>query len=484
MSSDKTQKPNVLLICTDHWSGTLMRQTGHPVVMTPTLDQLSQNGICFTNAYSACPSCIPARRTLMTGMTAKSHGDRVYKEGNSMPDAVTLAQCFRNGGYQAYAVGKLHVTPQRNRIGFDDVILEEQGRHLDCTADDWEMYLSEQGYTGEEYSTGMCHNDFLTRAWHLPEKHHAVNWAVREMCKTIRRRDPTRPGFWYLSFSAPHPPLTPPQAYMDLYRDIELDEAATGNWSADFDDLPYALWARARNSAHLGATEAEKDLARRAFYAEITHLDHQIRVILGFLREEKLDSNTIVVFTSDHGHMIGNHGMWCMAPFYEMSAKIPLIVVPTSKDDRIPRNRKDDLLAEFGDIMPTLLELAGLPIPETVDAISLIGDERREHLYGEYGEGVNAMRMIREGRFKLIYYPCGNRLQLFDLEKDTRETCDLSANLKYSDHLERLKTLMMENFYGDDEGWVKDGLLVGTPEPESRQTRRCSFGNQRGLRFI
>ena len=123
------KKPNVLLICTDHWSGLLTPQAGHPVVMAPTLEQLGRNGVTFTNAYSACPSCIPARRSLMTGMTARSHGDRIFNEEQPMPDAPTMAQCFRDGGYQAYCVGKLHVYPQRNRIGFNEVLLEEQGRH-------------------------------------------------------------------------------------------------------------------------------------------------------------------------------------------------------------------------------------------------------------------------------------------------------------------------------------------------------------------
>ena len=127
---DQAEKPNVLLICVDQWAGELMRPNGHPVVMTPTLAQLAHSGVNFSRAYSACPTCIPARRTLMTGQTARTHGDRVFAEHMQMPEGVpTLPQCFRDAGYQAYAVGKLHVYPQRDRIGFDDVILNEEGRH-------------------------------------------------------------------------------------------------------------------------------------------------------------------------------------------------------------------------------------------------------------------------------------------------------------------------------------------------------------------
>ena len=111
-------RPNVLLICTDHWGGPLTGSVPHPVLMTPTVNQLRRNGVTFTNAYSVCPSCIPARRTLMTGMTARSHGDRSFQERAPFPQVSTLPQCFRDEGYQTFAVGKLHVYPQRSRIGF------------------------------------------------------------------------------------------------------------------------------------------------------------------------------------------------------------------------------------------------------------------------------------------------------------------------------------------------------------------------------
>ncbi len=148
-------KPNVLLICADHWGGMLTRPGGHPVVMTPTLSQLARLGTWYANTYSPAPSCIPARRSLMTGLSVRTHGDRIFKEREELPDVPTLAQTFRNAGYQASAVGKLHAYPQRDRIGFDEVILNEEGRHhLEGNADDWEMYLADKGYAGKEYAAG------------------------------------------------------------------------------------------------------------------------------------------------------------------------------------------------------------------------------------------------------------------------------------------------------------------------------------------
>jgi len=121
-----TTRPNVLLICVDHWPGRQLGVAGHPCIMSPTLDQLATNGVRFTNCYSAAPTCIPARRGLMTGTTPETHGDRIFSETLRMDPALpTLAQPFRDAGYQAQAVGKLHVYPQRDRIGFDEVILME-----------------------------------------------------------------------------------------------------------------------------------------------------------------------------------------------------------------------------------------------------------------------------------------------------------------------------------------------------------------------
>ena len=484
-------KPNVLLICTDHWSGLLTHAAGHPVVMTPTIDQLGRCGTTFTNAYSACPSCIPARRSLMTGMSPRANGLRQYREGVEFPEVQTMAQCFRDAGYQAYGVGKLHVSPQRNRIGFDDVLVEDQGRHQfhevpDGDADDYELFLAEQGYGGQEYAGGMAHNEFVTRTWHLPEHCHPVNWAAREMCKTIRRRDPRKPGFWYLSFSAPHPPMTPLPAYMDLYRDVPLDPLASGNWSEDFERWPYHIQtlSNPENAALMRASPHEVELSRRAYYATLTHIDHQIRLVLGYLREAGLLDNTVIVFTSDHGHMVGEHGMWCMTPFYEMSAKIPLIVVPALGDPRLSPGACDTRLAEFADLMPTLLDLAGIEIPEQVDRLSLIRPEKRENLYGEHGEGDRAMRMIRAGHHKLIYYPVANRLQLFDLETDPRECNDLADEAGCEDVRERLTQFLVDNLYGEDLEWLKDGRLVGLPERDYKGVGNRNMRNQRGLRFM
>jgi len=169
-----TDKPNVLLICADHWAGDMFGVAGHPVVQTPGLDEIAQAGVRFTRAYSECPVCIPARRTLMTGLSPRGHGDRVFKDDLRFPQVTTLAQAFRDAGYQADAVGKLHVHPQRDRIGFDNVLLDDEGRPQWGVVDDYDIYLGDAGHPGRQFDHGMSNNQYHWRAWHLPEETHVL----------------------------------------------------------------------------------------------------------------------------------------------------------------------------------------------------------------------------------------------------------------------------------------------------------------------
>ena len=133
--------------------------------------------------------------------------------------------------------------------------------------------------------------------------------------------------------------------------------------------------------------------------------------------------------------------------------------------------------------MPTLLDMCGLPIPKTVDGNSLWSDYHRDYLYGEHFEGENATRMIRAGRFKLIYYATGNIVQLFDIEDDPKETTDLSKDKHYIDEIEQMKALLIQNLYNGDEAWVRKGVLVGLPDKEFIPQDNRGLLNQRGLRF-
>ncbi|MAE66888.1 MAG: arylsulfatase [Phycisphaeraceae bacterium] len=482
-------RPNVLLICAEHWSGRFLGIEGHPCLQTPTLDRIARNGVRFINAYSATPTCIPARRSLMTGMNAQSHGDRIFKEHEPMPKAPTLAGAFADAGYLTSAIGKLHVYPQRDRIGFHAVRLHEEGRrHLGMNGDDYEMFVADAGYAGQEYTHGMSANDYMSRAWHLPERLHPTNWTVETTCRAIRRRDPTRPSFWFMSFSAAHPPFIPPETYLSLYDTDKMDPALIGDWAADPDALPYALRIR-RGGWYTQGHHFLRDphllaQSRAAYYAMCTHVDHQIRLAIGTLREEGILDDTIVMFVADHGEMLGNHGLFAKDVMYEDSARIPMIIMPTADDDRWSHHRADERLADISDVMPTLLEMAGIPVPDTVDGLSLCGSETRPHLYCEHWEDARASRMIRDDRYKLIYYAIGNRTQLFDLKEDPDELHDLSDTGDQREVLDRMTSLLIDHLYGDDREWIRDGRLEGLEDRPFSPTPDRGLGGQRGWRFV
>jgi arylsulfatase A-like enzyme len=452
-----SERPHVLLVTADHWAGDLLGALGREV-LTPTLDYLARLGTRYPRAYSECPVCIPARRSLMTGTAPRTHGDREFLPAAPMPPLPTLAQSFRDAGYQAYAVGKLHVYPQRDRIGFDDALLMEEGRSQLGVVDDYETFLGEQGHAGQQFGHGLSNNDYQWRPWHLPEYLHPTTWASRQMCTAIKRRDPTRPGFWYLSYTSPHPPLAPPQAYLDLYRDRDVDAPLAHRW----DSMPFALRAV---QAQWPVRDQDTDGVRRAFYALCTHLDHQLRTVIGTLREERILDDTIILFTADHGDMLGDHGLWAKRLYYESSARVPMILVGAGSGEPVRRDATDPRLVGLQDVMPTLLSLAGVPVPASVDGLSMVGATRRDRLYGEFGVAGDATRMITDDRYKLVYYPAGNHVQLFDLAEDPGEAVDLAAADSHAPVRRRLTSWLLDELYGSDADWVRDGELVGVPEP-------------------
>jgi arylsulfatase len=459
--------PNVLLITTDHWPGALLEDEGHPAILTPTLNAISREGLRFGNAYSECPVCVPARRCLMTGLSPSSHGVR-DNVSQPLPAVTSLAQAFRDNGYQSYAVGKLHVSPQRSRIGFDEVLLDEEGRaHEGVGPDDYEIFLADHGHPGQRFAGGMNNNEYLWRPWHLDESLHVTNWASRQLSRAIRRRDPVRPGFWYLSFSHPHPPLAPLRDYLELYRDAVIPDAYVGEWAGE------------------GYSDKEIRLIkgiRRAFYALCTHIDHQIRLVIGTLREEGLLDDTVLCFTSDHGEMLGNHRCWGKRLFLEDSARIPLYLWGRKGDIRVPRNEVSDRLVCLADIMPTLLDLADLPCPDHVEGLSMIGRKQRDYLFGEVG-GDDGSRMIRKDAFKLIYQPRKNRHLLFEVEKDRMETRNLYGDSHYHAVAEEMDKILIDELKLRNPEWIRSGKLVGASSatPENRSNRGLS--GQRGLHW-
>lgn len=428
-------KPNIVLISTDQMRADLMGCAGNPIIQTPHIDILARRGIRFEQAYSPTPICIPARATIMTGMEGHSMGITTYVEGFHLPTEATLPKVLSDAGYETRLVGKMHVYPERCHYGFHSMLLCEEGRMFGAKSsekrgyDDYEQWLTEQGYHGQAFAHGIANNEYAMSPWHLPDHLHPTEWIADQSCKTILRRDWTRPLFLWASFTAPHPPLTPLMRDLYMYERDEMPKPVVGDWSED-----HSLYHQRYRASYAAETRTDKetDMAYRGFYASITQVDRAINRIMGTLREAGILGNTWIIFTSDHGDNMGDHGLWFKANFTRGACNIPLIVVPPSnssiRNESWESGRTNASPVGLQDILPTCMEIAGIPVSEGLDGKSLLPliqepDESsvRNTLLGEFGFVGKRTLMVTDGKWKYIWFEEDGHELLFDLQEDPLE---------------------------------------------------------------
>lgn len=454
-----SDRPNILLIMTDQQRGDCLSAEGHPVLLTPNMDNIAYQGARFRYAYSTCPVCIPARRSFLSGQFPHTHGMVGYQDGVEWDAPVTLPSALAAVGYETALVGRsMHQWPVQKRFGFQTMITHSA---------DYRQFLLRHGpaETTDWFGGGVMHNDWTARPWHLPEPLHMTNWVVTETLRFLRRRDPSAPFFLIVSFLAPHPPLQPPAFYFDRYLRTGVPEAVVGDWAddpplpADYADMDYVAPTR----LHLQG-EALRS-CRAAYYGLINHVDDQIRRLLNPADGPLVGDNTVVVFTSDHGEMLGDHYLWRKRQPYEPSARVPLLI-SAPRSFGWPRGTVLDQPVCLEDIMPTLLELAGAPIPSSVEGRSLVpllrGEKPawRDCLHLECAPQFHA---LTDGREKYVWLPASGQEQFFDLQQDPHELRNLAA------HTERVapwRARLIAALKDRPEGF-SDGrqLIAGRPYP-------------------
>lgn len=486
---DRAGRPNVVLICVDQWRGDCLSVAGHPHVRTPYLDNLARDGVRFSRGYSATPTCVPARVALFTGQSQARHGRVGYVDGVPFERAhpVTLPGEFRRAGYQTQAIGKMHVYPERSRIGFDDVLLHDgflhysrahHARHF-AFFDDYVPWLRRQpgmSPDADYFDHGVDCNSIVARPWDKPESVHPTTWVGTQTVDWLYRRDPTRPFFLYLSFHRPHPPYDPPGWAFDSYLDLPPYEPVVGDWVGDFaeyrrDGTPDAFVGR--------VDPAVVHRARAGYYGHMSHIDQQVHRIRGALTDFGLASNTVICFVSDHGEMMGDHHMFRKGFGYEGSARVPFLLAgaPAAAEHR--GGQVVDEVVELRDVMPTLLDLAGIAVPDGCDGRSLAPFLRgqrprwREWLHGEHTLLGQSLQWVTDGRTKYCWASGTGREQLFDLVADPQERHSLAADPARAELLRTWRGHLVEALSGREEGYVEGGELVTgrTPAPILAHTR-------------
>jgi arylsulfatase len=458
-------KPNILFIITDQQRGDCLGIEGHPALLTPNMDSLAGNGARFRRAYSTCPVCIPARRSLLSGQFPATNGLCGYQDGHEWDATHSLPEVLRRAGYQTYLAGRdMHQYPVRKRYGYDHmVIMQDYRRWLDRQVP-VDTYQPEGHYLGDYYSSGVMSSDWTARSWHLDESLHQTNWTVNEAMKFLQTRDPTCPFFLTVSFIAPHPPLIPPAFYMDRYLRANLPAPAIGDWATppDHDGLGYG-------PEHYRVNLQGEALrsTRAGYYGLINHVDDQIgRLLSPFTGIDPKD--TMIIFTSDHGEMLGDHYMWRKNVPYEGSARIPLLISAPERFGFTRRNVRDEPVC-LEDILPTILDVAGVDCPAGVDGRSLVpllrGEqaEWREFVHIEHTAGWQegdlahlAHHTLTDGKEKYIWFAQDGGEQFFDLREDPAELRNLAgdpgAQVRVSAWRDRLIDHLTDRLEGFSDG--------------------------------
>lgn len=451
-------RPNILVVFTDQWRGDCLSIEGHPVVETPFIDRWASNARRFTRAYSANPTCVPARASLMTGQRAETHGRIGYRDGVPWEYDTTLAGEFTRAGYRTHAIGKLHAYPERNPLGFESVELHDGYLHFArrnaadlADIDDYVPWLrSVTGRPDADYAEhGVDCNSTVARPWDKPEWQHPTNWTTQRAVEFLRTRDRERPFFLFASYHRPHPPYDPPAWAFEQYLGRDMPSPPVGAWAKD-------MWGRAGNphdpaSPYLEMSSESLKRTRAGYYGHMTHIDHQVNRLLEVAFEEHAE-DTIVLFSSDHGELMGDHNLFRKSLPYEGSAHIPFVLGGPGIEPGV-----DERVVELRDVMPTLLSLAGLPVPASVEGRSAFG-EPREVLHGEHVEHVmevaGDVHWLTDGRWKYVWRSSDGREQLFDLAADPHELDDQAGDLA------PWRSRLVSFLDGRPEGFVRDGELV------------------------
>lgn len=448
METDK--RPNILLITTDQQRFDTIRSLGNPLIRTPHIDHLVRNGIAFTSAYSDCPVCIPARWTLMNGLRAASYQHAYYQDRDPLAvDPVrSLPGLLSGAGYQTHAVGKMHFWPERARYGFDSIRLPR----------DYYRYMEKHPHLGRPMMHGIGQNEMYPAMATVAEPQTLTAWTVDESIDFLETRDPTCPFFLWTSFSKPHPPLDPPEPYYSMYRNKPVPEPAVGDWTDGLQDKAGHIWDDRGHPEDFLPRDVRDD-AMRAYYGLITQIDYNLGRLFARLNEMGLWDETVILLTSDHGEMFGDHHGYGKAMFFEGSAHVPFIIKPPKTRLSSPETAdwqpgsRCAIPVGLCDVLPTVMEMAGISLmqhdvpTDGVNVLSLLNPEESErHLQGEpvryvMGElsGDHPKHFITDGRWKYIHHLNGGLTLLFDLHTDPTELHNLAQQPEATRELHRLE---------------------------------------------
>ena len=436
-------RPHIIFIVTDQQRFDTIRALGEAdafaYVDTPHLDRLVREGVTFTNCHISAPSCAPSRASLFTGYYPHTTG--ILKNGD--PWRHGWIEDLQAGGYRTINVGKMHTAPFETPMGFEErYVVENKDRFLEGRYyfDEWDKALRSRGLVKQQRELYRQRPDYEeclgAFTWDLPADTQPDNF-VGDLATWWIRSKPRddRPLFLQIGFPGPHPPYDPTPDLAEKYmrRQFPLQEVT----QTEIDSQPTVLRQMREHNAEvdhdsvvhlLDPTPAQRHRQRAHYMANIEMIDTKIGEILQALEEQGYLDDAVVVFTSDHGDCLTDHGHSQKWTCYDTITRMPLIVWRPGQAD----GRRVDGLCQQMDIGPAILEWAGVEVPDTLEARSLRpaveGDDwsPRQHVYAEHGrdgtlQGTAFMTMVRSADWKLVHLVDSQEGQLFDLRQDPDE---------------------------------------------------------------
>ncbi|MDF1515379.1 MAG: sulfatase-like hydrolase/transferase, partial [Anaerolineae bacterium] len=407
-----------------------------------------------------------------TGQYPATNGMVGYQEGHPI-ESPTLPECLHQSGYQTAIVGRyMHQSPYNHSYGFDTRILGSGYIENDDYAQALEQALPGAGGLK---GAGISFNGWTARSWPYPEHLHPTHWVVQQAHRYLKEQrqlpESDSPLFLTVSFYAPHPPLIPPAFYFERYHSMELPAPATGDWA-----LPPENDGRGQSiDAHRVHLQGEAlRSAQAGYFGLINHIDDQLYWLMHEFISQSREQNRpwLIVLTSDHGEMLNDHYYFRKCQPYEGSSRIPFLIQGAPELGFKSRQTCDQPVC-LEDLMPTLLELAEVPVPGDIDGQSLVpilqGEDIvvRDYLHGEHSpcySDMQAYHFLTDGHSKYIWRPFDGSEQLFDLDNDPQELQDLMNVVEKDQLLNSWRKRMIDTLTGRPEGFT-DGtrLIPGRP---------------------
>lgn len=463
------ERLNLLLLMADQHRADCIGADGNPVIKTPHLDRIAAEGVRFRRAYSSTPTCTPARAALLTGQAPWNHGMLGYgRVAERYPQE--KPRLLREAGYHTLGIGKMHWHPQRNLHGFHQTLLDESGRieSPDFRSDYRAWFWSEAPGLDPD-ATGLGWNDYPARAYVLPEHLHPTHWTGEAAVRFLNSYQGPEPFFLKVSFARPHSPYDPPPRFMKMYADSDLPPAKAGSWAQRYRERSsdgLDLW-------HGDVGEQQVRSSRQGYYGSVSFVDHEIGRILEALERRGWMERTLILYLSDHGDMTGDHHLWRKSYAYEASARIPMLLRWPKGLVSGARGQVLEQPVEIRDVLPTLLDAAGITIPPSVDGMSLLRLARgqtlgwREFIDLEHDvcySPANHWNALTDGRTKYIFHARDGEEQLFDLVNDPDELHDASADAVHENTLRTWRNRLIEHLAPRGDVFVKGGKLALRPE--------------------